>query len=93
MLNIKFTLCDSKKQDMVEVYVFTFDENPRSFLPFVECSAMKELKEKEFQEVEKQYADWAKVMEKEENRKYDLILQGTRAEEKVLLRVIDTFLI
>lgn len=43
--------------------------------------------------MEKQYDDWVKLTEKEENRKYDLILQGTKAQEKVLLRVIDTFLI
>lgn len=48
VLNIQMTLCDSKKHEMVDVYVFTFDENPRSFLPFVNCSSVRELKEQEF---------------------------------------------
>lgn len=58
MLNIMMTLCQEKKPEAVDVYVFTFDENPFSVLPFLRPAAMKGLAEEDFEDKEKAYAQW-----------------------------------
>ena len=73
------------------MYVFTFDENPFSVLPFLRPAAMKGLGEEDFEDKEKAYADWAAQVEAHEDWLYEWVLQPSSSKDRLVLRVVDTF--
>ena len=93
VLNLRLTLCDEKRQDLVDAFIFTFDENPKSILKFLKLKKVQEMTKEEFKQVEKEYTQFVKEVEENDDRHYQFVLEASKNEEKVLFRIIDTFFI
>lgn len=93
IFNIKITLTDDNKDNLVDAFIFTYDDNPYSIFKFLNYYKIDDCSEEEFQELEKEYTNFIQQVTNNEDRLYQFILEPSKAENKVIFRIIDTFFI